>query len=78
MKAYRRPLLILLVLYVLSIGPAFGLALSQGAYPAPNDQPVAQTLTAVYYPVESVADAAPLIGIPLRRYQRLWFRVLSH
>ncbi|TWU12335.1 hypothetical protein CA54_11580 [Symmachiella macrocystis] len=77
MKHWKRYLGILLVVYVLSIGPVFGLALNRQAYPAALDEPTGQALTIVYFPVDAVADAVPLIGISLRRYQMLWFRIFS-
>jgi len=77
MKNWKRYLGILLVVYVLSIGPVFGLALSRQAYPAALDKPTGKALSIFYFPVDAVADAVPLIGISLRRYQMLWFRIFS-
>lgn len=77
MKHWKRYLGILLVVYVLSIGPVFGFALSRQAYPAALDQPTGKALSIFYFPVDAVADTVPLIGISLRRYQMLWFRIFS-
>jgi len=77
MKSCKRYLGILLVVYLLSTGPVFGFALSRQAYPASLDEPTGRALSIFYFPVDAVADAVPLIGIPLRRYQVLWFRIFS-
>lgn len=77
MNKWKQYLGIALVVYVLSIGPVFGFALSRQAYPAPLDQPTGRALQIAYFPVDTVADAIPLVGIPLRRYQVLWFRIFS-
>ncbi|QDT46740.1 hypothetical protein [Symmachiella dynata] len=77
MKHWKRYLGIFLVVYVLSIGPVYGLALRQEAYPAALDEPTGKALTICYFPVDTVADAVPLVGISLRRYQMLWFRIFS-
>ena len=77
MKKRQRYLGVRLVVYLLSTGPVFGFALSRQAYPASLDEPTGRALSVVYYPVDVVADAIPLIGVPLRRYQVLWFRIFS-
>ena len=77
MKKWQRYLGVLLVVYVLSIGPVFGFALSRQAYPTSLDEPTGKALSIFYFPVDAVADAIPLIGISVRRYQMLWFRIFS-
>lgn len=67
----------LFVAYLLSIGPAYGWASTSESYPAAMDDPYVGALQVIYYPVDAIADNVPLVGVPLRRYQVLWFRIFS-
>ncbi len=77
MKHWKRYLGIFLVVYVLSIGAVYGLALRQEAYPAALDDARVEQVAPGVGTVDTVADAVPLVGISLRRYQMLWFRIFS-
>jgi len=74
----RRRIVLALVLYVLSIGPAIGTLFFLGIYPNQPEHPAVTVMQTVYSPVEFVADTVPPLGIPLRRYQILWLRLLSN